>query len=50
VKCDADDAVPWRTGFAFLFAAIAVQLSMEFINQYGPYFLHPPEGTGRTAY
>ncbi len=47
---EGSDALPWRTGFAFLFAAVAVQLSMEYINQYGPYFLHPPEGTGRTAY
>ncbi|MBX7256066.1 MAG: MFS transporter [Candidatus Hydrogenedentes bacterium] len=46
----ASDVVPWKTGLAFMFAAVAVQLSMEYINQYGPYFLHPPDGTGRTAY
>jgi len=43
-------AIPLKTGVAFFFAVISVQLSMEYISQYGPYFLHPPEGTGRTAY
>ena len=37
-------------GLAFCLSAIGVQLSTEFIAQWGPYFYSPTEGGGRTVY
>jgi len=40
----------WRRGLAFLFGVAAVQLSLEYISQYGAYFLAPPEGSARPVF
>ncbi|MCC6694648.1 MAG: MFS transporter [Candidatus Hydrogenedentes bacterium] len=37
-------------GLAFCLSAIGVQLSTEYIAQWGPYFYSPTEGGGRTVY
>jgi GPH family glycoside/pentoside/hexuronide:cation symporter len=44
------DSFPWTYGLVFLLAVAAVQISLEYISQYGPYFLFPPEGTNRPAF
>ena len=43
-------APPWRRGVALLCGVAAVQLSFEYLAQYGTYFLVPPEGSGRPVY
>ena len=37
-------------GLAFCLSAVGVQLSTEFIAQWGPYFYSPTEGGGRAVY
>ncbi len=40
----------WYEGLAFCLSAIGVQLSSEFLSQFGHYFYSPTVGGGRTIY
>jgi len=40
----------WYEGLAFCLAAIGIQLSSEYLSQFGHYFYSPTVGGGRTVY
>jgi len=40
----------WRQGLTFFTGVAAVQVSLEYISQYGTYFLAPPADAGRPAF
>ncbi len=46
----SDKEFSLREGLAFCFAMIGVQLSSEFITQWGTYFYSPTPGSGRVIY